>query len=181
MLRHCLASLTGLALLACAGGAHAATVCYQAFDAATGAPQATFLRLQTRQAGTLVPANEGGTIGPAQKLVEVDGYSTIRTGRVANGRAVVEMAIVTGTALVVVGQGAQMSLWRNFGRGEQTLVGFSALDCGSTSASSTPSSWTCRGATVFKGGTPTSARDLRLGKVNASVTPQCREFGLRSN
>ena len=94
----------------------------------------------------------------------IDGYSSARTGLVGNGRQIVDMTLITGTVLVVPGQGAQMSLLRNFGRGEQTAVGFSLLDCGSTSASSTPASWVCRGTVTITGQALTNARPLRLTK-----------------
>ena len=152
MYRKCLAAAAAAALLAAAGEASAANACYQAFALNNGA-SLFFVRLQTRSAGTLVPANEGNTVTPAQNLFEVDGYSTLRTGLIANGRQVVEMSLITGTALVVAGQGAQMSLWRNFGRGEGSFTGFSVLDCGSTTASSTPTSWICRGTSASTGAT----------------------------
>jgi hypothetical protein len=179
MYRKCLAAATAAALLAGAGEASAANACYQALDLNNGAPL-FFVRLQTQSAGTLVPANERNTATPAQSLFEVDGYSTRRTGLVGNGRQIVEMSLITGTALVVTGQGAQMSMLRNFGRGELGSIGFSVLDCGSTTASSTPETWICRGTSAAKNVQVVDARPLRLIKINPAVTPQCREFGLRA-
>ena len=165
MYRKCLAAAAAT-LLAAAGEASAANACYQAFDVNNGA-SLFVVRLQTRSAGDLVPVNEGNTVTPAQSLFEVDGYSTLRTGLIANGRQVVEMSLITGTALVVAGQGAQMSLWRNVGCGEGSFTGFSVLDCGSTTASSTPTSWICRGTSASTGPpwatrvTSGSARSIR--------------------
>jgi hypothetical protein len=164
-----------------AGEAMAANACYRVSDPDSGSALNLFVRLQTRSAGTLVPANEGNVAAPAQTLFEVDGYSSARTGLVGNGRQIVEMSPITGTVLIVAGEGAQMSLLRNFGRGEQTTIGFSVLSCGSATAASTPATWVCRGTTTIAGLAPANARPLRLTKVNPAVTPQCREFGLRSN
>jgi hypothetical protein len=182
MSRSRLAAMTvAAATLAAAAEASAANACYEAF-AQSGGASLFFVRLQTRSAGTLVPANEGGAVGPAQTLFEVDGKATLRTGFSIAGRPVVEMSLLTGSALVVAGQGAQMSLLRNFGRGEQGSVGFSVLDCGSATASSAPSTWICRGVTAAPTNTVGGARELRLSKVaNPALTPQCRDFGLRSS
>jgi hypothetical protein len=168
-------------MLATSSAASAADACYEAF-AVSGGASLFFVRLQTRSAGTLVPENEGGAVGPAQTLFEVDGKATARTGFSIGGQPVVNMSLLTGSALVVAGRGAQMSLLRNFGRGEQGAVGFSVLDCGSATASSAPSSWICRGVTVVTASSVSNARDFRLSKVaNAALIPQCRDFGLRAN
>jgi hypothetical protein len=183
MNRSRLAAITvaAAATLAAAAEASAANACYEAFAVDSGA-SLFFVRLQTRSAGTLIPGKEGGAVSPAQTLFEVDGKATRRTGFSIGGRPVIDMSLLTGSALVVAGQGAQMSLLRNFGRGEQGLVGFSVLDCGSTSASSAPSSWTCQGVTAATTDTVGSARALRLSKVaNLALAPQCRDFGLRSS
>jgi hypothetical protein len=180
MNRSHLAAMALAGVLAASAEASAAA-CYEALAENSGA-SLFFVRLQTRSAGRLVPANEGGAAGPAQTLLEVDGKAPSRTGFSIGGRPVVDMSLVTGSALVVAGQGAQMSLLRNFGRGEQGTVGFSVLDCGSATASPAPSSWTCRGVTAITTGTVESARDFRLSKVaNPALIPQCRDFGLRAN
>ena len=179
MYRKCLAAMTAAALLAGASEASAANACYEAFAIDSGVSQ-SFVRLQTRSAGALVNANEGNTVTPAQNLFEVDGYFTIRTGLVGNGRQLVEMSLITGTILVVPGRGAEMSLLHNFGRGDRGVTGFSVLVCNSTTASSVPGDWRCQGTSTLANspGTSTFARALRLTKVNAALVPQCREFAL---
>jgi hypothetical protein len=167
-----------LALAPAAGGASAASVCYEAFTADTNARANQFLRLRTRAAGELVPANEGGAAAAAQTLSDVDGRFVLRTG-LPLGQPQAAMHLTTGFVLVAPGKGAQMTLTRNFARGlaGPDEEGFHVLDCGSTTASATPATWVCRGVSATTGFDVLGARALRLSKVaNPALVPDCRTF-----
>lgn len=167
-----------LTLTPAAGGASAASVCYEAFNADTNARVNQFFRLRTRAAGELVPANEGGAVAAAQTLSDVDGRFVLRTG-LPLGQPQVAMHLTTGFVLVAPGRGAQMTLSRNFARGfaDPNDEGFHVLDCGSTTASATPATWVCRGVAVTKSFEVGGAPGLRLSKVaNPALVPDCRTF-----
>lgn len=172
-----LAVFATVTLLTPVATASAASVCYEAFDSQNGARLNQFVRLRTRAAGELVPAGEGSTGASAQSLVDVAGRFTSRTG-LPLGQPQLQMDLASGFALVVPGKGAQMSLIKNFGRAVSPQVpGFSALDCGSATASATPTTWICRGAAVERSSTPLSARSLRLTRIgDAALRPECRDF-----
>lgn len=170
--------LGAAALTAAAGGASAASVCYEAFNADTNARVNQFFRLRTQTAGELVPANEGGAAAAAQTLSDVDGRFVLRTG-LPLGQPQVALHLTTGFVLVAPGKGAQMTLTRNFARGfaGSSNEGFHVLDCGSTTASATPATWVCRGVSATTSFDVLGAPALRLSKVvNPALMPDCRTF-----
>ena len=70
MPRKHLTVITAIAMSLATGQAAAANACYQVTALDTGAPR-SFIRLQTRSAGALVPANEGNT-APREDLDRSD-------------------------------------------------------------------------------------------------------------
>lgn len=167
-----------LALAVAPATAAAPTACYEVRAADTNRSLDTFVRVVTQPVAVL----DGP--GPRQRMDEVHGKLTKRTGEIRNGRPVVEMDLLTGSLIIVAGKGTQMSILRNFGRGSETLTGFSILDCGARGSSPVPGQWICRGITgssdaaVPRG--VVSARGLILRKVPIN-TPQCADYEIRAD
>jgi len=80
----------------------------------------------------------------------------------------------------VDGQGTQMSMLHNFGRGFLgDVIGPAALDCGSASVAPIAKSWICRGIVADEESNGVSeAREIRLKRVKARKNPQCRTVKL---
>lgn len=178
IIRPLAACALAAASLIAAAPASAQTVdaCYEIRDGQRDTPIGGFVRLLTRPVAVFKQSS------PEQKLHDMHGRLTFRTGRTVGGRPEVEMDIVTGSILVVAGKGAQMSLFRNFGRGSQTLDGFSVLDCGTRRDAPVSAKWMCRGVTgsdsdqIPRG--ITGARALLLRKVPLG-TDGCGDFTIR--
>lgn len=178
IIRPLAACALAAAALVAAAPAFAQTVdaCYELRDGQRDTPIGGFVRVMTRPVAAFKRSS------PAQTMHEMHGRLTIRTGRTVGGRPEVEMDIVTGSILVVTGNGAQMSLFRNFGRGSQTLNGFSVLDCGTKRDAPVAAKWMCRGVTGSDSDqfarAILGARELILRKVPIK-TDGCDDFTMR--
>ncbi len=179
IIRPLAACAIAAASLIAAAPASAQTVdaCYEIRDGKQDTPIGGFVRLLTRPVDALRHTT------PTQEMYEMHGRLTFRTGRTVGGRPEVEMDILTGSILVVTGKGAQMSLFRNFGRGSQTLNGFSVLDCGTRRDAPVAPKWMCRGVTGSDSRDAARpivrARELILKKVPIK-TDGCGDFTIRT-
>lgn len=154
-------------------GAATFNCCYEVLDASSGQSLDTFARIVVHRVGRLAPAQSVHQVhGRMSSLDDVP------------EAVVVDMNMVTGTTVVVEGEGAQMALIRNFGRGlEDSPPGAVILDCHADQARPAPREWVCEGMAVLRNaGSPVAkARELRLRRVKPAENPGCDAFDLRDD